>query len=125
MIDISKDGTRFCHYPFIEMQLDRLGRELEGENWLEQLPVETFCERAAYYLGEWNMVHPFREGNGRVQRTLLSQLAAQAGYLLNWQTTTAKEMIHASRMSAHAGDNSLFASLVRREITTSTEQADP
>ena len=32
-------------------------------------------ERLAYYLGEINMIHPFREGNGRTQRIYIEQLA--------------------------------------------------
>jgi cell filamentation protein len=32
-----------------------------------------------------NMIHPFREGNGRSQRILTSHIAARAGYLVDWE----------------------------------------
>ncbi len=32
-----------------------------------------------------NLIHPFREGNGRTQRLLTDHIAAQAGYLLDWE----------------------------------------
>ena len=31
-----------------------------------------------------NLIHPFREGNGRRQRMLADHIAAEAGYLLDW-----------------------------------------
>lgn len=36
-------------------------------------------ERLAYYLGEINMIHPFREGNGRTQRIYIEQLCLNNG----------------------------------------------
>jgi cell filamentation protein, protein adenylyltransferase len=44
-----------------------------------------FVERLAYYLGEVNALHPFREGNGRAQRAFFRQLARDAGFTLAWQ----------------------------------------
>jgi cell filamentation protein len=34
--------------------------------------------------GRINACHPFREGNGRTQRSFLRQLAAAAGWRLDW-----------------------------------------
>ncbi|MDX3132900.1 Fic family protein [Streptomyces europaeiscabiei] len=34
--------------------------------------------------GDLNVLHPFREGNGRAQRAFLDQLSTDAGYALNW-----------------------------------------
>lgn len=38
------------------------------------IPAE-FSMRAAYYIFELNMIHPFREGNGRSIREFIRQLA--------------------------------------------------
>lgn len=37
-------------------------------------------KRLAYYLGEINMIHPFREGNGRISRLLCDILLAKNGF---------------------------------------------
>ncbi len=42
------------------------------------------------------MIHPFREGNGRVQRLLFEHLALAAGYELNWEYVDKDEWIQAN-----------------------------
>lgn len=54
---------------------------LEEEVWLASLSQETFVARVAYDYCEINVLHPFRAGNGRVQRIFFEQLALHAGYL--------------------------------------------
>ncbi|WP_222849281.1 Fic family protein [Trebonia kvetii] len=41
-----------------------------------------FTERLAYYLGEVDAIHPFRDGNGRAQRAFFEQLASDDGYVV-------------------------------------------
>jgi fido (protein-threonine AMPylation protein) len=50
----------------------------------------------AYYLGEVNALHPFREGNGRAQRAFSGQLARDAGFTLAWQHLDAVRNVEAS-----------------------------
>ena len=62
-VDISK-GTVFCLVQFIESQFDDLYCKLKKENFLADITdKEEMSERLAYYLGEINMIHPFRDGN--------------------------------------------------------------
>ena len=78
-VDISK-GTVFCLVQFIESQFDDLYRKLKKENFLADITdKEEMSERLAYYLGEINMIHPFREGNGRTQRIYIEQLCLNNG----------------------------------------------
>ena len=63
--DISK-GNIFCQHELIEVNAEVLFNELKSENYLEGLDKETMIKRLAYYLGDLNTIHPFREGNGRV-----------------------------------------------------------
>ncbi len=42
------------------------------------------------------MIHPFREGNGRVQRMLFEHLALSASYDLDWADIQQKELIQAN-----------------------------
>ncbi len=55
--------------------VDKIFRDLHDEGLLRTLEARAFAERAAYYLGRINLVHAFREGNGRTQRILIDQLA--------------------------------------------------
>jgi cell filamentation protein len=69
-VDISKGSTRFANISRIEPEADKLFRLLEQENHLIGLPREQFLTRLAHYYGELNVIHPFRDGNGRAQRLL-------------------------------------------------------
>lgn len=95
-IDISKGGTRFCNCGRVIAESQKLFSSLESENWLQNLPRETFCNKLAEYYCEINMIHPFRDGNGRVQRLLFEHLSLAAGYDLNWGDVAQDEWIQAN-----------------------------
>jgi len=44
---------------------------LAKEQQLSGLGEDKFSKRAGHFLGEINVLHPFREGNGRTQREFL------------------------------------------------------
>jgi cell filamentation protein len=83
-VDISKGGTRFCNTGRITAEANKLFTQLENDNWLSNLSKDEFCDKVAEYYCEFNMIHPFREGNGRVQRLLFEHLSLAAGYDLDW-----------------------------------------
>jgi cell filamentation protein len=58
-----------------------------------------FARRAAYYLGEINAVHPFRDGNGRTQREFIRELSVRNGWMLDWTRVSREQMVEASRRS--------------------------
>lgn len=94
--DIFKGGFRFIPALYVESGLMDLFRELQQENFLKNESLETFPKRLAYYMAELNVIHPFREGNGRSNREFIRQLALHAGYKLEWSKLDAKELLHAS-----------------------------
>lgn len=94
--DISKGITLFANWQHIEEYAVKLFLELEIEACLNGLSLHDFAERAAYYMAELNMLHPFREGNGRAIREFIRCLAVQCGYTLNWDTVSEKEILDAS-----------------------------
>ena len=74
-VEISK-GIPFCYCANIRAQLDSLLGDLRDEDCLRDIADrDTYVSRLAYYLGELNAIHPFREGNGRAQRKFVQQLA--------------------------------------------------
>ena len=79
----SKGQNSFCYPEHIETEMVRIFKELAEENYLVDIAEKkSFAERAAYYLSEINAVHPFREGNGRIQLTFLTLLAVNSGFEL-------------------------------------------
>ena len=98
VIDISK-GNIFCQHELIEINAETLMKELKAENYL--INSDNIAERLAYYLGDLNSIHPFREGNGRIQRLFITELARRAGYSLDFSNITPKEMIVASDEAFH------------------------
>ena len=78
-------GAVFCLPQYVESSAAVIFRELHDEDCLRGLRHDMFVGRLAYYLGEVNALHPFREGNGRAQRAFFRQLARDAGFTLAWQ----------------------------------------
>jgi cell filamentation protein len=75
--------------------------KLERDNWFLGLRRPKFIELLAYYYGEINARHPFREGNGRTQRAFLRQLSAAAGWRLDWSALSKEDNITASSNNFH------------------------
>lgn len=97
--------------PYLSAQL----RELAAEDYLQGLDQPRFTDRLAHYLGEVNAVHPFREGNGRTQRSFFGQLARDAGYEIAWDRLDPDRNIAASAASL-SGNNTELRSLLAELI---------
>ena len=107
-VDISK-GTIFCLVQFIENQFTWIYQQLKKENFLKDITDKIeMANRLAYYLGEINMIHPFREGNGRTQRIYIEQLCINNGrFEIDFTDVSKEEMIAASVRSANASNDML------------------
>jgi cell filamentation protein len=106
----------FALVQFMETNLKNTLAKLAAENHLKGLDAVAFASRAAYYLGELNSIHPFREGNGRTQREFIRELAAEAGHRINWNRVTGAQMVDASIESHNLGNNDAFAALIASAI---------
>ncbi|AMO93556.1 putative adenosine monophosphate-protein transferase fic [Collimonas fungivorans] len=84
-VDISKGSTRFANISRIEPEAEKLFRQLEQENYLIGLSREQFVARLAHYYCELNVIHPFRDGNGRAQRLMFEVIGINAGFELRWE----------------------------------------
>jgi cell filamentation protein len=84
--DISKDGQQFCPAGQLTDRLDRLFSRVAARGLFVGMEWEQFVGGFAMLYGDLNAVHPFREGNGRTQRAFLRQLAANAGWTVDWSS---------------------------------------
>jgi len=103
--------SRSSQFPFafsdhIPASLGRFGSELQKERYLASLAFDELVSRLAYFLGELNALHPFRDGNGRAQREFIRQLAERNGHALVWSRVSREQMIEASKLSFQRRDNS-------------------
>jgi cell filamentation protein len=112
-VNISKSGHLFAMAGFVEPALLDVLRKLAAEEHLKGADPLKFAERAGFFTGEINAVHPFRDGNGRAQREFIRQLAMQAGFVIDWSRVTRQQMMAASLESFKTGDNSGMASLIK------------
>ncbi|PIT69212.1 Fic/DOC family protein [Bartonella tribocorum] len=119
-VDIAKGNSMFASYHQIESYAPKITQKLAKEQYLRDLDMDKFSQRAGYYMGELNALHPFREGNGRTQREFMEQLAHEAGYNINWDGITREEMIEAS-IAAHFGNSELLSELIRKNLTEFTK----
>ena len=87
--------------------------ELAAENHLTMIEdFATFAVRASHYIAELNAVHPFREGNGRCQLTLLNILMELSGYEMN-EGNIIPEYFLAAMIASFEGDNRQLAQAIQ------------
>ncbi|WP_404408158.1 Fic/DOC family protein [Jeotgalibacillus malaysiensis] len=80
-VQLMKGNTRFCQAQFLDSYAEQIFRELAEET--EWSTLDIVAERLAYFKSELNMLHPFREGNGRTIRSFLHEYARSKG--IEWQ----------------------------------------
>ncbi len=64
----------------IEMGMHDVHRRIVEADFLRNMDVWEFSDKAAQIIGDTNHAHPFREGNTRTQLQFLQQLGEQAGH---------------------------------------------
>jgi cell filamentation protein len=114
-VSISKSGDPFAFPQHIVSSLDKTCGELKREGHLAGSDIEFFASRGAYYLGEINAIHPFRDGNGRTQRAFIRELGVRNGLTIDWRQVSREEMIEASRRSLRI-DNAELEQVLRKAL---------
>ena len=73
-VNISKKGTYFCPADKLEDKADKCFKRLRENELFSDLERSQFVNEIVDFYCATNMLHPFREGNGRTQRIFISQL---------------------------------------------------
>jgi cell filamentation protein len=110
-VEIAKENTRFANSDAIEQAANTLCNKLYSENLLKDLQRDQYVRLLAHYYSEVNVLHPFREGNGRTERVFFSQLVAVAGYRLAWERMDADENLQAC-IAAYEGDEGALVTML-------------
>ena len=99
--------TEFCNPEFIESTAEDIFSRLHKGHYLKGMDREEFINDLAFFMGEVEALHPFRDGNGRTTRLFFYQLAMQAGYDIDWAMVDPDRLLEAD-ISAIDGDYQLL-----------------
>lgn len=92
-VQLSKGTTRFCQFQYIDRMADEIFGALHTEgSWQD---IAMAAKRLAYFKTEMNMLHPFREGNGRAIRIFIHAYARTKGYEWDYTNLVKEEYIKA------------------------------
>ena len=93
---ISKGDTMFFPPHLISQELDKVFTKLHREKMLHEIDKKRQIEHLSYIMSELNVIHPFREGNGRSIRELIRCMALYYGFSLDWSLVDRDTMIDAA-----------------------------
>lgn len=111
-IQIWKGGTEFAAPDEIPDNLDSLCAGIQKAGYFQGVDRIGTANAIADIMADLNLIHPFREGNGRTQRAFISQLALNAGYDLDFTKMSENDMRNAS-MAANRNNRNLMRYLFR------------
>ncbi|MBQ6180907.1 MAG: Fic family protein [Ruminococcus sp.] len=110
-INISKKGTIFCDHNEIERIGDLKFSRLRAKNYLKGLSFDEFTDELTDLYHELNMLHPFREGNGRTLRLFITLLVRNTGHDIDF-TLCDTDMLNIASIKAAQGDHSLLRNVL-------------
>lgn len=90
-VQMSKDSSVFAETPVgVEFRLAQAAGVAAGTDW-PRVDREGFAQAVGGFYAEINHAHSFREGNGRVGKLLLSQLAERSRFVLDFDRISPQE----------------------------------
>jgi cell filamentation protein len=128
-VNIGEGGFRFAHAPLIPRLMAYFGREvLSRHTPCGRAPDVTIARSLAEVHAELILIHPFRDGNGRLARLVTALMLAQAGVqslnlsaLAGGGKRSYIQAIHAATGRDYAPLETLFVlALERRRASSST-----
>lgn len=114
-VNLSKKGTQFADTNEIERFAESCFKRLADNNYFQNMSFNDFIDNIVDFYCVTNMLHPFREGNGRVQRLFIAQLIRFNGYDINFNDIDSDELMIATIQSANGITDQLkeiFAHLI-------------
>ena len=117
-VNISKKGTQFTPADKIPELAERIFKRLNSMNNLKGLPHSEFVDEIVDLYCATNVLHPFREGNGRTQRAFFTQLIRNAGYNISFADMDTELLMIATIQSAQ-GVNDLLEEIFKKNVRKS------
>ncbi|QSX34173.1 Fic family protein [Shewanella avicenniae] len=98
-VDIAKGSTRFCHCDRILPEAEKLFAQISSLATLSY--SSTLFEAVADIYCEINLLHPFREGNGRAQRFFFEEMLFCLGFDVHWPHISKTQWVEANIAGVH------------------------
>lgn len=100
-VDMAKKGTSFCSADQLDDVAKNCFGRLAENNLFSDLDRDEFIDAIVDFYCVTNMLHPFREGNGRTQRIFISQLIHHNGYDFDFSDIDSDDLIIATIQAAN------------------------
>lgn len=118
-VDISKNGMLFAPIKYLDKTLEVFSKLLKTT-----LPKQTdskneIAKKIAIIHNEFNIIHPFREGNGRTIRLFLDLISASLGYNpIDWSKQSNSIYLQAC-IKGTKGEHELMAKIIKKGLSKS------
>ena len=122
-VDMSKQGTSFCRVENLEEIGNTIFQWLRKHKELRGMKRERFVKELADLYHRINMLHPFREGNGRTQRLFFTLLIRRAGYEIDFAATDTDALMIATVYAAQGVMDYLYGYFDRVIVGSSERDA--
>jgi cell filamentation protein len=123
-VDISLGDTRFCTCSRIEAEAKKLFAHLAKNDYFVDLSKEELITKIAALYSDVNVLHPFRDGNGRAQRIVFEHIILNCGYSVSWQPISRDEWVSAN-IEGYQGRNHALAEIFSRCIGGEITEPQP
>lgn len=117
---ISKGDTMFYPPDTIDRELNRVFAAIHENKLLKEKKASEQIQNLSWTMAELNIIHPFREGNGRSIRELIRCMARVYGIHLNWGNTDRDTLIDAA--IASVDDSMAFCDVLKQCIDKDEER---
>lgn len=106
-VDMTKKGTVFAKAVNIDSLMNNCFDRLNKMNCFRGLTFDEFINNIVDFYCVTNMIHPFREGNGRTQRLFLSQLISLNNYTIDFSDIDTDELMIATIQASNGVTDNL------------------
>lgn len=93
--NITKGNFRFSEFEYIEENIQRIFNNIKIDE-MRKMSFNDFVKQISYIMTELNVLHPFREGNGRTIRELIREICFDCGYVIDWYEINHDDILKAS-----------------------------
>lgn len=107
-VEMSKKGTLFASVAELPFLCNACLERLQKQDCFRNLHFSEFVAELADLYSSLNLIHPFREGNGRTLRIFIAQLVRFCGYEINFSEIDTDDLMIATIHAANGVDNYLI-----------------